>query len=69
MRRALRAVLPELSRRYQLTPTDLDDMTRGEVDVYVEHLNATIAAEQAERDAIEAERRRMAEAQRNARGA
>lgn len=68
MRRALRAVLPELSRRYGLTPRDLDDLTQGEAQVYVDHLNRTIEAEEAQRRAIEEQQRRMADEQRRARG-
>lgn len=38
-------MLPELSRRYHLRPSDLDDMTPGELAVYVDDLKAQWQAE------------------------
>lgn len=52
-------MLPELSRRYGIRPADLDDMTQGEVQVYVDHMNTVIEAEQAERRRLEEQQRQL----------
>ena len=38
MRRQLRRVLPELAHWFALKPADLDDMTYGELDVFLARL-------------------------------